>query len=340
MPKRAIFEKKNVLVAGGAGFIGSHLCEELIKDSKVICLDNFSTGDEKNIDHLLADPNFEFIKHDIAEPLELEKMPELQKFRIEFQGVQEIYNLACPTSPKDFEKNRIAVLLANSYGVKNMLDLARRNSAKFMHISSSVVYGGRTGDRARVKESDLGVVDFLSARSSYDEGKRFAETMVENYRQVHGLEVRIARLFRVYGPRMKLAQGNLIPDFIEAALENADLNIPGTKDFTTALCYVSDCVDACLKLMASDIGVPVNIGSDIGLNLTKVCELIIKKISSKSKIKYGDKHFFITELCLPDISKAKEELSWMPIVTMEKGLEKTINDLRASKGLKTVTGAI
>ncbi|MDD4901042.1 MAG: GDP-mannose 4,6-dehydratase [Patescibacteria group bacterium] len=336
MTKRAIFDKPNVLVTGGAGFIGSHLCDRLLETSKVICLDNFSTGDERNIDHLLSDYNFEFIKHDVSEPLNLESLPELQKFKIEFQGIQEIYNLACPTSPINFEKNKIATIMASSYGVKNMLDLAVRYQAKFMQFSSSVVYGPRQNDQVKIDESDIGKVDFLSARSSYDEGKRFAETMVENYRQVYGIDSKIIRLFRIYGPRMKLGEGNLIPDFIDSALDNSDLNIPGDENFSTALCYINDCVDAILKLMASDLQSPVNIGSDVNIKLTKICDIIIKALESKSKIKYADKHLFITELCLPDITRAREELGWMPIVTLEKGLAKTIDDLRASKGLKTV----
>jgi len=336
MSKRAIFDKKNVLVAGGAGFLGSHLCDRLVENSKVICLDNFSTGDERNIDHLLSDPNFEFIKHDIIEPIDLEKLPELQKFKIEFQGIQEIYNLACPTSPKYFDKNRIPTILASSYGLKNILDLAVHYQAKIMHFSSSVVYGPRLDGQKRIKESEIGKVDFLSSRSSYDEGKRFSETMLENYRQIYDLDAKVIRLFRVYGPRMKLNEGNLIPDFINSALENSDLIIPGDENFSSSLCYVSDCVDACLKLIDSSIRGPINIGSDVDMNLAKICEMIIKILDSKAKIKYADKHSFISELCLPDITRAREELGWMPIITLENGLKKTIDDLRASKGLKTV----
>jgi len=337
MSKRAIFDKKNILVTGGAGFLGSHLCDRLVKTAKVICLDNFSTGDEINIDHLLADPNFEFIKHDISQPLDLEKMPELNKFKIEFQGIQEIYNLACPTSPKDFNKNKIATIEASSAGVKNMLDLAVRYQAKFMQFSSSVVYGPRQNDKLRVNETELGLVDTLSERSSYDEGKRFSETLVENYRQVFNLDTKIARIFRTYGPRLKLNEGNLIPDFIYNALENKDLEIPGDENFSTSLCYFSDCLDACLKLMESDVKGPVNIGSDVNISLHKIAEIIIKILDSKSAIKHTESHFFITELSLPDITKAREELGWMPVVTLEKGLAKTIDDLRASKGLRTVT---
>jgi len=336
MAKKAIFDKKNVLVIGGAGFIGSHLCDELIKNSKVICLDNFITGDERNIDHLLAEANFEFIKHDISQPLDLTNLPELQKFKIEFQGVQEIYQLACPTSPKNFDQNKIATLMALSAGVKNSLDLAKKYDAKFIYFSSSVIYGPRPRTNIKTKESDLGQVDPISWRSSYDEGKRFAEALVANYQQVYHLNAGIMRLFRVYGPRMKLNEGHLIPDFINNALDNKDLIIPGDKSFASSFCCVSDVIDAALKLIESNIAEPVNIGSDIDINLTALAQMIIDKLNSNSKIKYNVRHLFISELRLPDITKARNELGWLPIVTLDKGLAKTIDDLRASKGLKIV----
>ncbi len=340
MSKRVIFDKKNVLVTGGAGFIGSHLCDELVKTCKVICLDNFSTGDERNIDHLLSDPNFVFIRHDITEPIELEKLPGLEKFKIEFQGLQEIYNLACPMSPKDFDKNKIATLMANSYGTKNALDLAVKYQAKFMHFSSSVVYGPRRPDNAKIKEEDVGQVDALSARGSYDEGKRFAETMAVNYRDVHNLDVKIVRLFRLYGPRMKLNDNQMIPDFIRDAIDNKDLIIFGQKDFSSSFCYVSDCLDAVFKMMESNERGPLNIGSDVNVNIADLAQKIIAIIKSNSKIVYKDEILFMTPLCLPDITKARNDLGWMPVVTLEKGLEKTINDLRASKGLKRVEAVV
>lgn len=340
MSKRAIFDKKNVLITGGAGFIGSHLCDELIKTSKVICLDNFSTGDEKNIDHLLADPDFIFIRHDITEPIDLAKLPELQKFKIQFQGVQEIYHLACPMSPKDFSQNRTAILLANSYGIKNVLDLTRKYEAKFIHFSSSVVYGPRRADNPKIKEEDLGIVDMLSERSSYDEGKRFAETMVKNYKDIYNIDAKIARLFRIYGPRMKLNDDQMIPDFIRDTLDNKNLTIFGDKDFFSSFCYVSDCVDAVTKMMETDLPGPINIGSDVDVNLTDLAQKVIEIIGSKSKIIYETEKLFMTPLCLPDITKAREELDWIPVVILEKGLEKSIEDLRASKGLKGVMHAV
>ncbi len=334
MTKRVIFDKKNVLVTGGAGFIGSHLCDELIKTCKVICLDNFSTGNEKNIDHLLAESNFVFLRHDITEPIDLENLPELQKFKIQFQGLQEIYHLACPTSPINFEKNKIATLLANSYGMKNTLDLAVKHKAKFLHFSSSVVYGPRREDNKKITEGEIGQVDFLSERSSYDEGKRFAETMVLNYRQAYNIDAKIFRVFRVYGPRMKLDEGLMIPDFISNALDNKDLVILGDKDFSSSFCYVSDVVDASLKIMETDLTGPLNIGSDVDINVADIAQKIINALESKSKITYADKLLFMTPLCLPDITKARNDLGWIPVVTLEKGLEKTIEDLRASKRLK------
>ena len=340
MPRRVIFDKKNVLVTGGAGFVGSHLCDELIKSAKVICLDNFSTGDEKNIDHLLAEPNFEFVRHDITKPIDLEKLPELQKFKIEFQGIQEIYHLACPMSPKDFVKNKINTILANSYGIKNVLDLARKYKAKFLHSSSSVVYGPRRENSQKIREEDPGQVDILSARSAYDEGKRFAETMVINYKEEYKVDTKIIRLFRIYGPRMKLNDDQMLPDFISHALDNKDLVIFGDVNFSSSLCYISDCLDAIIRMMASELSRPINIGSDIEMNLTDLAEKVISMIGSKSKVIYTREKLFMTPLCLPDITRARNELGWMPVISLEKGLEKTIYELRASKGLKGVKHAI
>lgn len=329
-----------MLVTGGAGFIGSHLCDELIKTSKVICIDDFSTGDERNIDHLLADPDFEFIKHDINEPLELEKMRELQKFKIEFQGIQEIYHLACPMSPKDFEKNTIKTALSNSVGMVNMLDLAVRHEAKFAHFSSSVVYGEFRDSGVKVGEEYQGIVNHLSKSSAYDEGKRFAETLVYNYQEVFKLDAKIIRVFRIYGPRMKLNDWHMIPDFINNAIDGKDLVIYGDKDFASSFCYVSDCVDAALKLMETDIREPINIGSDVKVNLEDLGRKIIGFIGSKSNIVNEEGKLFVRPLSIPDTTKARNIMSWLPIVTLDRGLEATINELRSRKGMKSLDDAI
>lgn len=336
MSAKFIFDTKNILIVGGAGFIGSHLADALVENAKVICLDNFSTGSEKNIDHLLAHPNFKFIKHDLANPIVLEAFNELKDFRLEFQGIQEIYNLACPTSPLHFEKNKIDNLLANSYVVKNALDLALKYQAKFLHLSSSVIYGEREKNPRRVVEEDQGVVDLLSDRASYDEGKRFAETFVQTYHDVYKLDTKILRPFRIYGPRMPLDQGFMIPDFISDTIDGKDLVIYGDENFASGFCYIDDCLSAMLKMMDSDLSGPLNIGSDVEIKIVDIAKKIISSLDSASKITFADTVLFMTPLAVPNISKARELLGWLPLVTLDNGLKKTIDDLRASKGLKSV----
>jgi len=337
MPKKAIFDKKNVVVAGGAGFIGSHLCEELLKSSKVICIDNFISGDEKNIDHLLQNPDFKFIKHDLTQNINLEDFSELDSFKIKFQGIQEIYHLAVPTSAKNFEKTKIETLLSNSLGTKNVLDMAVDYKAKLLFTSSSVVYGPRDEKNKVFKEDYIGQVDFLSPRACYDEGKRFSETMVSTYRDVYNLDTKIARVFRSYGPRLKLKDGQMIPDFVDNALDNQDITIYGDENFTTSLCYVSDIVTGLMKLMASAQAGPINLGSDIEYKLVDVAQKIIAMTESKSKIKFEKPLLFMSPLGLPDITLAKTKLSWFPVVRLEDGISKTIEYLKAAKGLLDVT---
>jgi len=336
MPKQVIFDKKNVLVAGGAGFIGSHLCDELIKTSKVICVDNFISGSERNIDHLLSHPDFVFINHDLSQPLDLEAQDDLQEFKIQFQGLQEIYNLACPTSPKRFMAERLAILSANSLAVKNLLDLAVKYQAKFLQASSCVVYGPRREDNPglHIKENDLGLVDHLSERGAYDEGKRFAETLVMNYHELYSLDTKIARLFRIYGPRMSRHDEQMIPDFISDALDNKEIVIRGDASFASSFCYIEDALDGIFKLMNSELTSPVNLGSDVDVNVEEVVKKIIKETNSSSSISHADRHLFVSELILPDIKLAKNELNWMPVVTLENGLKKTIFDIEANKKLQ------
>jgi UDP-glucuronate decarboxylase len=336
MSKQVIFDKKNVLVAGGAGFIGSHLCDELLKTCKVICVDNFSTGSEGNIDHLLSNSDFVFINQDITKTIDWLNLPELKKFKLEFQGLQEIYNLACPMSPRYFLDNRLATLAVNSVGLVNLLNLAVATKAKFLHFSSSVVYGPRSVEDfdRKVDENELGSFDHLSARSSYDEGKRFAETLISNYRDIFQLDTKIIRLFRVYGPRMELNDDQMIPDFINNALDGKDLCIFGDDRFSSSFCYIEDVIDAALKFMDSKQAGPINIGSDVDVNFTDLAMMIIRETNSESKIIYADSRLFISELVLPNISLAKESLNWMPVVTLENGLKKTIFSLQAQKRLR------
>jgi len=306
----------------------------MLKKYNVICLDNFSTGSEKNINHLAQFPNFEFVKQDLSKPFNLEEMAELAQFQINVKGIYAIFNLACPTSAKNFDDHRIATMDANSLGVKNIMELVLKYKSKFVHLSSSVVYGGRDKIKGKVEEGEEGIVNHLTPRGCYDEGKRFAETAVATYHQFYKTDFKIARVFRTYGPRQRLFDGEMIPDFIVEAAKGKDLVIYGDKNFSTSLVYVSDVVDGLEKLMEakSDIG-PVNIGSDVDLKIVGVAEKIIKLINSKSKIVYEKEFPFITQLVLPNITKAKDELGWMPLVRIEDGLQKTIDYTLAHKEL-------
>lgn len=336
--KKAIFDKKNVLVTGGAGFIGSHLCEALLqKNNRVVCVDNFITSRELNIDLLLQDPNFQFIKADINDPLDLETFAELEAFKIPFQGIQEIYHLACPTSVKEFDKYKLQTLRANSRGTENMLDMAVKYGAKFVLASSSVVYGDRLEEKQVFEEEYNGVVEHLTPRGCYDEGKRFAETAVETYRQMHDLDAKIARVFRTYGPKMRLFDGHMIPDFILHALEGKPLEIYGDETFRTSLCYVSDIVDGLTRLMKAPPETKlVNLGSPDDLRIVDVAQKVIEMTGSSSKVEHKQEFKFLTELGLPSIKRAKSELGWLPLVRLEDGLQRTIDYVKANKMLLTL----
>lgn len=332
----SIDNQKVVLVTGGAGFIGSFLCEELLRQgAKVICVDDFSTGHVRNIEQYLRNPNFQFLRLDINKPFNLESFPELESFKIPFLGIQEIYHLAAPTSVKQFDKLRMSTLLAHSVGTRNVLEIAVKYKSKILLGSSSVVYGGRTEDKIVFEESYQGVVDHLTPRACYDEGKRFAETMFITYGEVHALEVRIARIFRTYGPRMPLFDGHQIPDFILHALNGEPLVINGSEDFKSSLVYVTDVVDGMLRIMKAPYTGPVNLGSDLDLNLSTVAQKVIDMTGSSAQIEYKESLAFLTEIGLPDIRKAKEELGWMPVVLLDDGLRKTIDYIRANKILLT-----
>ena len=336
----AIYDKKNILVTGGAGFLGSHICEKLLQSgARVICMDNLLSSSLNNIDFLLKNSDFEFIRQDINTPFNPEQFPELERFKLKFQGLQEIYHLACPMSPRAFEQTRMQTLYANSIGIKNVLDLAVKYKAKVLFTSTSTVYGPRPADNHLLKEEETGSVDALSDRACYDEGKRFAETCCRTYQLVHGVDMKIARIFRTYGPRERLFSGEMIPDFIVNALDNKDIEIYGDETFTTSLCYVTDIVDGIIKLMSSEGNIgAVNFGSDIDIPLVQVVQNIIEMTGSTSRITFQPSLAFMTPLGLPDLTKAKEKLGWMPLVTLDGGLKKIIDYTMAYKNLMTEFG--
>jgi len=327
-----IFEKKNVLVTGGAGFIGSNLCERLLKEANVICMDDLSHSDISNVQHLLQYPDFEFIKYDVNEKIDLNDFPELDKFQVRFQGIQEIYHMACPTSQKNFENLKIHSLWSNSKAMLNTLDLAVEYRAKYVFGSSSVVYGSVTESQKIFSEDYEGIVDHLSPRSCYNEGKRFAETCIATYRQVYGLDAKIARIFTTYGPRMRLRDGLLVPDFILNALEGRDLIVYGDGSAEEALCYVSDMVDGLVRLMSTGPEVDiVNLGLDEPFKISEVAQKIISMTNSTSKIVYEEPLMYLSKKGLPDLRRAKDKLEWIPLVRLEEGLRMTIEYTLANK---------
>ncbi|MCC6639017.1 NAD-dependent epimerase/dehydratase family protein [Candidatus Falkowbacteria bacterium] len=323
--------KKNVLVLGGAGFIGSHLCDDLVKIANVICVDSFISSDPLNIEHLLALPNFEFIRADINDVLDLENIPELEKFDIKFHGLQEVYNLAVPTSPKNFNQFKAETAITNTQGTINALNIALKYRSKFLQFSSSVVYGMPTTRGVYVEETSFFPVDPLSPNGVYDEGKRVADTLVMTYREKYNLDAKIIRIFRTYGPRMPLFEGHMIPDFIVNALNGEPLVIFGSEQFETSLVYVDDVISACHKVMMSPHAGPYNVGNPLSYKLADVAKKIITMTQSTSKIEYQGALQFMRELALPNISKIKKEIDWFPVMTLDKGLEKTIEYTRAHK---------
>ena len=328
-------EKRTAVVTGGAGFIGSHLCERLLADGqRVICVDNFITSDVENIESLLKNPDFEFIKLDVSEPFDLETYPELASFKLNVHGVQEVYHLACPTSAKKFDNLRIQTYLANSVGMRNVLDMAVKYKARLLQASTSVVYGPRHADGSKFKETDLGMTNHTSPRACYDEGKRFAETACFTYSSVFGLDVRIARIFRTYGPRQRLNDGEMMPDFVLDALEGRDLVMYGEEDFSTALLYITDLIDGLIRLMqVSKNPGPVNFGGDEDLKLADVARKVIAMTGSSSQVKFEAPLLFMIPLGMPDTRRAVDELGWIPLVRLDDGLKRTIEYTLVTKGL-------
>ena len=327
--------KANIIVTGAAGFIGTNLCQQLVSNNHVIAIDNFITGKESNIDLLLQNLNFEFIRHDITQPLDLKKFPELKKFQVVVQGIQAIYNLACPTSPKDHEQYAMEIIGANSAGVINMLELALQYQSIFIHTSSQHVYGHAL-DAQPVKEDYLGLVDSIDSRSAYDEGKRFAETIIASYQRKFKINTKIARVFTTFGPKMAIKDGRAVPDFIIHALNNKDLIVYGNEQTENTFCYVDDVIDGLIKLAQSDLSQPVNLGHYEKHKLKDVAELIIKMTNSKAKIVYQDPDWHAASYNIPDITMAKERLGLFPLVGLEEGLKKTIEFMQINMRLYEV----
>ncbi len=302
---------KKILVTGGAGFIGSHLCKELLSQNhEVICLDNFFTGSKDNILNLMDNKKFEVIRHDIIQPILLE--------------VDEVYNLACPASPLHYQFNAIKTVKTNVLGTINMLGLAKRVKARILQASTSEVYGDPLEHPQQ--EHQWGHVNPIGIRSCYDEGKRVAETLIMDYHRQHNVSVRIIRIFNTYGPNMAQNDGRVVSNFIIQALKNVDITIYGNGSQTRSFCYVSDLVDGIIKMMnTDDFNGPVNLGNPVESPIIDFAKIIIELTGSKSKIVYKPLPQDDPKQRRPDISLAKEKLNWEPKIELRIGLQKTID---------------
>ncbi len=306
---------KWVLVTGGAGFIGSHLCDYLLaRGERVLCVDNFITGSRRNIAHLLRHPCFRFKKHDISKP-----------FR---PGVRlkQVYNLASPASPVGYLRKPLETMLVGSYGVKNMLDLARKNRARFLQASTSEVYGDPKVHPQR--EDYWGNVNPIGLRSCYDESKRYAEALVMVYKRLYRLDTKLARIFNTYGPRMDLEDGRVVPNFVKQALLGRPLTVYGKGSQTRSFCYVSDLVEGLYRLMNSKHAGPVNLGNPVECTVLSFAKKIRKAAGSRSKLVFEPLPENDPTRRKPDISLARKLLRWKPRVSVDQGLKLTIDYFR------------
>ena len=304
-------KNKKILIAGGAGFIGSHICEKLVlQGNKVFCVDNLLTGKKDNIKHLLNTKNFKFIKKDINQKI--------------FLNVDEIYNLACPASPPKYQKNPVETVKASVLGSINLLELAKKVNAKILQASTSEIYGNPKEHPQ--KETYNGNVNPIGIRSCYDEGKRCAETLFFDYHRQKKVKIKVARIFNTYGPKMDFFDGRVISNFIVQCIKNKNLTIHGKGKQTRSFCYIDDMVDALIKFMnlKSNFTGPLNLGNPYEINIFKVAKKIKKLTNSKSKIIFLNLPVDDPIKRKPDISLAKKKLKWKPKISLEIGIKKTI----------------
>lgn len=308
--------RKNILITGGAGFIGSNLCKKLLSDDSnfVICLDNLYSGSVTNIEEFSAYSNFKFINHDIVNFIDIK--------------VDEIYNLACPASPPRYQSNPIHTAKTSVLGILNMLELAKKYDAKILQASTSEIYGNPLVHPQ--VESYWGNVNPVGIRSCYDEGKRIAETLITDYHRQYSLKVKIVRIFNTYGINMAVDDGRVISNFIVQALQNKDITVYGSGKQTRSFCYVDDLVGGLIKMMKSDVNFigPVNLGNPKESTITDIANKIIELTGSKSTVVYMPLPQDDPSKRNPDISLAKEKLNWQPVISLDDGLKRTINYFR------------
>jgi UDP-glucuronate decarboxylase len=302
-----------ILVTGGAGFLGSHLCDALLKDQNnmVICLDNLYTGSENNIAHLQSNSHFQFINHDVTNPIDIDI------------DIDQIYNLACPASPIHYQHDPVQTMKTSVLGAINILNLAKKNNSRVMQASTSEIYGDPIEHPQT--ETYWGNVNPIGIRSCYDEGKRSAETLCVDFERQYDVDARIVRIFNTYGPRMNKNDGRVVSNFIVQAILGEDLTIFGDGSQTRSFCYYTDLIDGFIKMMNSEKPLtPINLGNPSEFTILELAELVINRVSSGSKISFSDLPTDDPKQRKPDISNAKNLLSWKPIIAIEDGLDSTI----------------
>jgi UDP-glucuronate decarboxylase len=303
--------KKRAMVTGGAGFLGSFLCERLLREGKtVLCVDNYYTGSRDNVLHLLDDPNFEILRHDITFPLYVE--------------IDEIYNLACPASPVHYQFDPVQTVKTNVHGAINMLGLAKRTKARILQASTSEVYGDPAVHPQ--PEDYRGSVNPIGPRACYDEGKRCAETLFFDYHRQYGVDIRVARIFNTYGPRMHPNDGRVVSNFIVQALRNEPITIFGSGTQTRSFCYVTDLVDGLVRLMGAPAGItgPINLGNPGEFQVRELAEMVVEMTGSRSSIVFKPLPVDDPTQRKPDISRAGRDLGWQPTISLREGLASTI----------------
>lgn len=317
--------KNRVLVTGGAGFVGSHLCEFLVnRGDHVICLDNFFTGSKENVANLLGKPNFELVRHDVVEPILLE--------------VDQIYHLACPASPVHYKYNPIKTVKTSFIGTMNMLGLAKRVKARFLISSTSEVYGDPLEHPQT--ESYWGNVNPIGERACYDEGKRVAETLTMDYHREHGMEVRIVRIFNTYGPRMALDDGRVVSNFVSQALKGTPITVYGDGQQTRSFQYISDLIAGMVAVMECDQIGPFNIGNPGEFSMLELASLVKEVVNPDTVIEFHDNTADDPKCRKPDISKAKSALGWEPKVALRDGLQMMVEDFKTRLGVEDVAAKV
>lgn len=308
-------DRKRVLVTGGAGFLGSHLCERLVNEgADVLCVDNFYSGTRDNIQHLLANPRFELMRHDVGFPLYVE--------------IDEIYNLACPASPIHYQRDPVQTTKTSVMGAINMLGLAKRTKARILQASTSEVYGDPKIHPQ--PETYWGNVNPVGIRSCYDEGKRCAETLCFDYLRQHCLDIKVVRIFNTYGPRMHVDDGRVVSNFVVQALRGEDITIYGDGLQTRSFCYVDDLIDGLVRMMASppEVTGPINLGNPVELPIKQLAELVLEVVGGPSRLIMKDLPPDDPRQRKPDISLARESLGWVPKIDLAQGLKKTVDYFR------------